>query len=82
MGTIRKGSLVLFPDTGSVFLRISDGDDEYLGHIDDEDACPWEHVEEWVWLAAEIDDRRKFADACERTTLSSYYERLSPAHWN
>ena len=74
--------LFLFCETGSVYLKVDDGDDERIGHIDDCDSCPWEHVAEWDWLAAEMEDRRRFADACERTVLASYYERLSPSHWN
>jgi hypothetical protein len=82
MGTIRSGPLILFVDTGSVYLHISDGDDERLGHIDDPEACPFGHDKHWAWLAGEMEDRRRFGDACAATAMFSYYDRLSPAHWN
>lgn len=64
-------------DTGSVYQRnCPDTDAEYLGKIDDIDACPWEFLNEWRWLQDEWLDQVKFADQCRQAEAAAYSSHI------
>lgn len=79
MDLIETGSLSMDPDTGLVWRKPADCDDdhEYLGYIEDDDNMPPDLWPEWEWLKMEWRDRGNFTRACAATAAWSYYDRLS-----
>ncbi len=59
-------------DTGKVYKRNPENDDEYLGRIDDIDACPRDLLREWRYLQDELEDQRRFADGCAWTARNAW----------
>lgn len=74
---IACGLLVLSLDTGWV-SRL--GEDAGLGHVEDDDACPWECRDDWAVL---LDRWRDAAGGGhEAEACWGYYDRLSIQRMN
>ncbi len=73
--------LRLDPDSGSVYRRIPDGDDEWVGHIDDDDACPMDLIGQWTFLRGEIEDARRLGDGIKAAALHAFYASRTPREW-
>ena len=72
---INCGLLLLNLDTGSVYRRTGREELEWLGHIEDDDACPWECRDDWAVLLDRWRDAAGGGHA--REAEWSYYDRLS-----
>lgn len=81
------GELRMEADTGLVDRRV--GVDDYgeetwepCGFVGCDWDCPHGLEADWEILLADWNDAIRAGQAYERTVASSYYDRLTPAHWN
>lgn len=80
-GTIDTAHLALDLFDGQVCRKLDDGEREALGHVEDDDACPWDLLREWEWLRGEWDDATMATIGVIRACLSADRMRNSSGDW-
>lgn len=76
------GCLTMDRTEGLVYRRWPDGRLEYLGPVMDAGLAPDDVIDEWAQLHLWWVESGDYGRACEAEVHRSYYDRLTPAHWN